>query len=62
MSKSNKTEFINPFKVGVNYEQFLASIPKGVSVEEYCKDELTEDQIKWLVEDLTHFHNNKKNK
>ena len=56
-AKEIKTEFINPFESGVNYEQFLASIPEGVSVEEHCKNNLTKAQIEWLVEDLKHFKN-----
>lgn len=48
-------EFVNPFEAGVNYTQFLAAIPEGVTVEDYCKDKLTPEQIQWLTEDLKHF-------
>lgn len=58
MAKKDETptvEFINPFAEGVDYEQFYAAIPEGVTIEDYCKEHLTHDQIQWLVEDLKHF-------
>lgn len=35
----NKTneDFLNPFDAGVNYKDFLASIPEGKTVEQHCK-------------------------
>lgn len=48
-------EFVNPFNEGVNYKDFLAAIPEKTSVEDYCKDHLTKEQIDWLVEDIKHF-------
>jgi hypothetical protein len=46
MAKENtNTEFVNPFSEGVNYKDFLGAIPKGVTVEDYCKEKLTKDQI-----------------
>lgn len=55
--KNNEaTGFVNPFEEGVNYKMFLES--KGnFSVEEYCKDKLTKEQIEWLVEDLKFYTN-----
>lgn len=50
-------EFINPFAAGVSYKSFLEAIPEGVSVEDYCKDKLTPEQIEWLVNDLKHYKN-----
>lgn len=50
--EKNTSEFVNPFSEGVNYKDFLKAIPSGVTVEEYCKDKLTKEQIEWLVEDI----------
>lgn len=58
MAKENtNTEFVNPFSEGVNYKDFLGAIPKGVTVENYCKEKLTKDQINWLVEDIKYYTN-----
>lgn len=57
---NEKKGFVNPFEVGVNYEQFLKAIPEKTSVEDYCKGNLTAEQIEWLVNDLSHFTKNKK--
>lgn len=51
-SNTEAVEFVNPFKEGVNYKKFLKAIPSGVSVEDYCKGNLTQEQINWLVEDI----------
>jgi hypothetical protein len=48
-------KFVNPFEAGVNYKDFLAAIPKEKSIEDYCKEHLTTEQITWLVEDIKHF-------
>jgi len=50
-----KTEFVNPFEAGVTYKDFLAAVPEKTSVEDYCKGNLTDEQIAWLIEDLKHF-------
>lgn len=53
--KVNKTNpFVNPFEQGVTYEMFLAAMDK-TSIEEFCKGHLTDEQINWLKEDLTHY-------
>ena len=49
-----KTKFLNPFDSGVTYVDFLASVPKGKSVEDYCKGNLEAEQIEWLLKDLEH--------
>ena len=49
-----KEEFVNPFSEGVNYVTFLEAVGKK-TVEEYCKGKLTEEQLKWLLNDLKHF-------
>lgn len=48
-------DFVNPFDAGVNYEEFLKAIPKDSNVEKYCKGKITDEQIKWLVNDLKHY-------
>lgn len=55
--KNNEvTDFVNPFNEGVNYKMFLDA--KGnQSVEDYCAGKLTQDQIKWLIEDLKFYTN-----
>jgi len=47
-----KPEFINPYDAGVSYVDFLAAIPKEMTVEEYIKGNLEADQIEWLLKDL----------
>jgi hypothetical protein len=54
-SKKETAVFVNPFEAGVNYKDFLAAIPKDVTVEDYCKEHLTAEQITWLVQDIKHF-------
>lgn len=51
--------FVNPFEKGVSYSDFLAAIPEGVSLKEYCKDNLTSEQIEGLEIELNHFEKNK---
>jgi len=53
-----KADFINPFDGGVSYPDFLEAVGKK-TVEEYCKGKLTDEQIKWLLNDLEHFNTNK---
>jgi len=48
--------FVNPFDTGVNYDDFLASIPKDMTIEKYCEGNLDAEQIAWLVEDLKHYN------
>lgn len=58
MAKKQTVEvegFVNPFETGVNYKMFTDAIPEGVSIEEYCKDKLADEQIAFLVEDLKHY-------
>lgn len=56
-SENNSKPFLNPFEAGVNYDMFMEA--KGeVSVEDYCKDHLTKEQINFLVEDLKHYVDN----
>jgi len=46
--------FINPFATGVDYKMFLDAMGK-FSVKEYCKGNLTQEQIEWLENDLKHY-------
>ena len=46
--------FLNPYGVGTSYKEFLATVKVSkVSVEEYCKDKLTADQLTFLVKELS---------
>lgn len=63
MAKQKKIEsFVNPFNEGVSYEEFLKSIPNGITLKDYCKSELTKEQIEWLENDINHYKKNKKEK
>lgn len=57
MAKKHNSEngFLSPFGTGVNYKMFLEAIPKGTTVKEYCKGNLTTEQIDWLENDLNHY-------
>jgi len=57
-SKKVNTVFINPFDAGVSYKAFLESVPKGITIDEYCKGKLKNEQLEWLKIEL----NNLKNK
>lgn len=46
-----KVTFLNPFTEGVNYEDFLKEVGKK-SVAEYCKGNLTKEEIEWLENDI----------
>ena len=49
-----KEGFLNPYGVGTSYVEFLAAVTKaGATVEEYCKDKLTADELKFLVKELS---------
>ena len=52
-------EFVNPYTEGVTYPDFLAAIPDGVTVRDYCGTNLTEEELVWLEIELDHFNNNK---
>jgi len=61
MAKNKVTEaFLNPFDAGVNYKDFLASIPEGKTVEQHCKGKITDEQLEFLLQDLKHYSNNNK--
>lgn len=61
MAKDKVTEdFLNPFEAGVNYKDFLASIPDGKTVEQHCKGKITDEQLEFLLQDLKHYSNNNK--
>ena len=59
ISQDIKKGFLNPFKAGVNYSIFLEAVGKK-SVAEYCKNNLTKEQIEWLENDLKKYKTNKK--
>lgn len=48
-----KSKFLNPFEPGVSYDDFLAAVKKSKkSVAEYCKGNLSEEDLAWLEKDL----------
>ncbi len=49
--------FLNPFDRGVTYEQFLKSLPKGVSISNHLKGKCSQEQINWLKTELKKFKN-----
>ena len=51
-------KFLNPFNKGVNYKQFLNSVPEKTTVADYCKGNLEKEQIEWLLNDLQHYKKN----
>lgn len=50
--KVKKEKFLNPFDAGVSYVKFQKALGKK-SISEYCKGKLTEDEIKWLENELS---------
>ena len=49
-----KAGFLNPYGVGTSYKEFKAAVKAAkVSVEEYCKDKLTEQEIAYVVKELS---------
>lgn len=48
--KANK--FLNPFSPGVTYEAFLKTLGKDETVAEHLKGKISDNQIKWLLNDL----------
>lgn len=51
IAKDIKAGFLSPFKKGVNYDIFIKAVGKK-TVSEYCKGNLTEEQIVWLENDI----------
>lgn len=46
--------FLNPFTKGVSYKDFLKEVEKSKkSVAEYCKGELTKEEISWIENELS---------
>ena len=43
--------FLNPFEKGVSYEDFKKELGTK-KVAEYCKGNLTDDQIEWIENEL----------
>lgn len=50
--QASKPKFVNPFNAGVTYEQFLKSVPNGVTVSEHLKDKCTPEEISWIESEL----------
>jgi len=57
MAEVEKAEkFLNPFDVGVSYNEFQKALGKK-TVAEYCKGKLEKDQIEWLEKELSILNN-----
>ncbi len=49
-----KAGFLDPFGVGTSYKEFKAAVKSSkLSVKEYCKGKLTEDQLTFLEKELS---------
>lgn len=46
-----KREFINPFNIGVTYDEFVKAMG-AEKIEDYCKGKLTQGQIDFLKTEL----------
>lgn len=60
MAEDKKEKFVNPFDSGVTYADFLASVPKSKTIEEYCNKQIEAEQLEWLLVELENFKNNNK--
>lgn len=56
---NEELEFLNPFDKGVNYDMFLASVPDGVSIEKHLEGKITEEQMAFLLNDLSIYKQSK---
>lgn len=57
-TESSNTEFVNPFKLGVTYNQFVEALGDK-SIHDYCGAHLSIEQINWLEIELEHHTKNK---
>ena len=53
-AKEIKDGFLNPFGEQTSYAEFQkAVVDSKISVAEYCKDNLTEDELKFIEKELS---------
>ena len=57
--KKAQSKFVNPFKEGVSYKEFLEAIPKGKSIKDYVKGKLEQSQINWLETEIKYYKQKK---
>ena len=57
-SNNKETEFVNPFKQGVTYNDFLEALGNK-TIAEYCGDYLSVEEIAWLEIEIEHLKNKK---
>ena len=56
-----KLDTSNPFNIGVSYEMFLKNVNDKTSVDSLLKKhKLSNEQIKWIKEELKEYNKNKK--
>ncbi len=54
--------FVNPFTPGVSYDDFNEAVEaSGKTVDEYCEDDLTQDQLDYLKMELKSHEFNQQN-
>lgn len=58
--ETEATGFVNPFTPGVSYDDFLAAIPEGQTVDEYCENDLNQEELDFLNNELKHYEANQK--
>ena len=52
------TGFVDPFEIGVTYENFIQALGEK-TVSEYLSATHTKEQIEWIETEINHFKNNK---
>lgn len=57
VNKVNQS-FVDPFETGVTYSSFVAALGDK-TVSEYLSATHSEEQIKWIEEEINNFKNNK---
>lgn len=54
-----KAGFLNPFGEKTTYEEFLKQVEKSkVTVAEYCKGKISEEELIWLEKEIETYKNN----
>lgn len=53
-----KAEFLNPFQKGVTYSEFLKNVPEETTVQDYCAEHLTQDEIDFILKELKSMQEN----
>lgn len=54
--KQENKEFVNPFTIGITYADFIEALGTE-SIKDYCKDNLSGEQIEWLEIEINNYKN-----